>query len=175
MLGLLPPRQEKRRGRPPKPRSEAELCENVDWRCFATRRDVFLEHERNLLFELIGWDCPYQKRLKELGMRLAYLPGQVSVVPAGAAAAGDAVAIPEGGLPAHGGPLGAMKQIDQVYQVGDEVVITCLSCGCTELEVLSAQVEFCDHGVPVGFSYSMRCSECGEIHYEEDIQFRCPA
>ncbi len=58
----------------------------MDWRCFATRRDVFLEHERQLLNELIGWDCPFQKRLKEMGMRLAYLPGQVTVVGTRAAA-----------------------------------------------------------------------------------------
>jgi hypothetical protein len=174
-LGLLPPQAQKRRGRPPKPRSEAEISESVDWRCFATRRDIFLEHERQLLNELIGWDCPFQKRLKEMGMRLAYLPGQVSVVETGIVAREDAMGLPEGGLPLHGGPLGAMRLLDQVYRVGDEVVLTCMSCGSTELEVLSAQVEFCDHEVPVGFSYTMRCHECGEIHFEEDVQYQCPA
>ena len=174
-LGLLLPRQQKRRGRPPKPRSEAEISESVDWRCFATRRDVFLEHERQMLNELIGWDCPFQKRLKEMGMRLAYLPGQVTIVSTHEVAAEDALAIPEGGLPVHGGPLGAMKRVEQVYRVGDDVVLTCMSCGNTELEVLSAQVEFCPHDVPVGYSYTMRCHECHEIHYEEDVQFQCPA
>jgi hypothetical protein len=87
----------------------------------------------------------------------------------------DLPALPEGGLAAHGGPLGAMQRIQQIYRIGDDVVLTCMSCGSTELEVLSAQVEMChSHGVPVGFSYTMRCNECREIHYEEDIQFRCP-
>jgi len=40
----------------------------------------------------------------------------------------------------------------------------------------SSIVPFATHGaVPVGFSYTMRHSECREVHREEDIQFQCPA
>jgi hypothetical protein len=175
-LGFLSADRAKRRGRPPKPRSEAEICERIDWRCFATRRDVFLEHERQLLNELIGWDCPFQKRLKEIGLHLAYLPGQVTVVEnVRDARAEEVEALPEASVPPHGGPLGAMERIQQLYHIADDVAMTCMSCGNTELEVLAAQVEFCHaHEVPVGFSYTMRCSECRELHYEEDLQFQCP-
>jgi hypothetical protein len=28
--------------------------------------------------------------------------------------------------------------------------------------------------VAIGFWYELRCPECGELHYKDDYQFRCP-
>ena len=91
-----------------------------------------------MLNELIGWDCPFQRRLKEMGMRLAYCPGRSAWSPRSEAARTTLWRSPRAACPSHGGPLGAMKHIQQVYRVGDDVVLTCMSCGNTELEVLSA-------------------------------------
>lgn len=176
-LGYLPAEQRRRRGRPPKPRGEAETVAQMDWRCFATRRDVILEHEPRLLHEAAaGWDCPFRRRLREMNLRLAYLPAQATAVSdRRGPLPEDLESPPEAALPLHGGELGAKQRLQQVYRVGDDLAMTCLSCGNTELEVLTAQVEFCHaHQVPVGFSYTLRCSVCRELHYEEDLQFQCP-
>ncbi|NLG65507.1 MAG: hypothetical protein GX537_07865 [Actinobacteria bacterium] len=173
-LGLLPPRLRRRRGRPPKPRLEAEVVERVDCRCFATRRDVFLEHECQQPAEPDDADCRFQRHLCEAGLRVAYLPGQVEPLRNGGAGCEHAVVLPEADLPVHAGSLAARERIEQIYRVGDDIIHTCRSCGNSELEVLAATVEFCRHDVPVGFSYTMRCSECRQMQVEEDIQFRCP-
>lgn len=175
MIGLLPPQTPRGRGRPPKPRSDAEICERVDWRSFAVRREIWLEHERRLIAEQIGWDCPFQQVIKDMGLRLAWLPGQTTVIDVHEPSLADVEGVPEASHPMHAGPIGGMHRLRQVHRVGDDVLVTCLACGSTELEVLAAQVEFCaDHAVPIGISYTMRCSACGERRYEEDNQFRCP-
>jgi hypothetical protein len=175
-LGLLKPPTRRRRGRPPKPRGGADIVDSFDWRCFVTTREVFLEHERQLLWRRIGWDCPFQARLREMGLRVAYLPGQVRVVDVDIPTVSEHMVEMEAGLPVHGGAIGAREKLRQSYRIGDDVLLTCMSCGSTELEVLAARIEFCrSHDVPVGLSYSLRCSECHDVQYEEDIQFQCPA
>jgi hypothetical protein len=50
-----------------------------------------------------------------------------------------------------------------------------MACGGNELEVLGARVRFCAaHGIATGFLYELRCPECGESHYKDDLQFSCP-
>ena len=68
-----------------------------------------------------------------------------------------------------------MQRLEQAYDLGDDVLLTCMACGGTELEVLAARITFCDaHQVAVGFWYELRCPECNEVHYKDDVQFRCP-
>ena len=78
-------------------------------------------------------------------------------------------------LPAHEGATGAMQRLEQSYDLGDDVLFTCMACGGSELEVLAARIKFCArHQAAIGFWYEMRCPECGELHYKDDLQFRCP-
>ena len=81
----------------------------------------------------------------------------------------------EAELPPHEGATGAMQRLQQAYSLGEDVLLTCLSCGSTELEALAARIRFCErHQVATGFWYELRCPECGELNYKDDYQFRCP-
>lgn len=186
----------RRRGRPRKPREEVELLECLDTACFVTRHELFDGHERELMGqrELTGGDeaagpgadgperrahahatCPYQARLLSQGFKLGYLPGQAQrVEPLDDAVASSGVEL-EADLPYHDGAAGVLQKLKQTYQLGDDVLVTCMACGNNELEVLAARIDFCSrHNVAVGFIYELRCQECHELHYEEDTQFRCP-
>jgi hypothetical protein len=175
MLGLVVEHEKPRRGRPPKHRRAPEAVDAVDLRAFATRRDLFGEHEAALRGEKCIAGCRFSTRLRSLGARTAYLPGQVRLEPR------PAVCSPSSRdcyseLPAHDGPGQAMSALRQVYQLGEEVLLPCMTCGDNEFEVLAAQIEFCDtHDVPIGFLYTLRCSSCHEVQHEEDYQLRCPA
>ena len=73
------------------------------------------------------------------------------------------------------GATGAMQRLKQAYDLGEDVLLTCLSCGSSELEALAARIRFCErHQVATGFWYELRCPECGELNYKDDYQFRCP-
>ena len=66
--------------------------------------------------------------------------------------------------------------VEQAYDLGDDVLLTCMACGNNELEVLAARIRFCErHQVATGYWYELRCPECGELHYKDDHQFCCPA
>ncbi len=81
----------------------------------------------------------------------------------------------EAELPAHQGATGAMQHLEQAYELGDDVLLTCMACGSNELEVLAARIRFCErHNVAIGYWYELRCPECGEVYYKDDFQFSCP-
>jgi len=174
-LALVKAAEPRRRGRPPRPRLEHEYVDTISTRCFITRHSLFERHECELLGEQAAEKCLYQERLGKLGYRLAYLPGLVhDADQINPLAAADGLNL-ESDLPFHEGASGAMERLRQVYQIGDDVLVTCRSCGNNELEVLAAKIDFCDeHQVAVGHSYSLRCEECHELHADEDRQFRCP-
>ena len=48
-------------------------------------------------------------------------------------------------------------------QLGEEVLLPCMTCGDNELDVLAAQVEFCaPTACRSGICYTLRCTECDE-------------
>ena len=68
-----------------------------------------------------------------------------------------------------------VRKVRQTYELGEEVLLTCVQCGNDALDVLAAEVEFCaDHDVPVGHTYILHCQRCGKLQFEEDLQFACP-
>jgi hypothetical protein len=174
MLGLVSENEKPRRGRPPKHARAPEPADIVDLRAFVTTRRFFGEHESAMMGEKCVAGCRFTARLRELGARTAYLPGQVKLAPRGGSC-GSAARDCSSGLPVHDGPGAAMANLRQVYQLGEEVLLPCMTCGDNEFEVLAAQIEFCEtHDVPIGFLYTLRCSSCHELQHEEDYQFRCP-
>jgi hypothetical protein len=177
MLGLIEPEERRRRGRPAKPRREPIPVEHVDTACFITPHELFERHERELLGERLAPGCPYQARLQETGWLLARYPGLVKRMSAEAAteAGVDDRGELSAELPSHDLGSGARQRARQVYELGEDVLLTCMSCGNNELEVLAASVESCPvHGSPIGYTYTLRCTSCHELQYEEDMQFRCP-
>jgi hypothetical protein len=172
MLGLLQGQGKRPRGRPPKAPRGPEPVDEVDLRAFAVRRDLFGAHESALRGERCAEGCLYQARLPELGYTLALLPGLVKPAAVGVPqVAGDGL---EADLPFHAGAAEARSALRQIYQLGEEVLLPCLACGDDEFEVLAAHIEFCEaHGVPIGYTYTLRCAGCGATHDEEDPQFRC--
>ncbi len=150
--------------------------ERLDMRCFVTRHELVSSHECELMSEQQDDGCVFQRFLGEQGRTLAYLPGLVTALDlADLPRAQDACAY-EAELPVHAGATGAMQRLEQAYDLGDDVLLTCMACGATELEVLAARIRFCEpHQVAIGYWYELRCPECGELHYKDDYQFRCPA
>jgi hypothetical protein len=173
-LSLLEPAPERRpRGRPRKPTGRPVAVDHADWRCYATRRDLLARHERACRGES-GACCLVQQALRKSGKRIAHLPGLVEARPLDSVPAAPAV-LAEDDLPVHGGEAGAMRRLRQPFELGDDVLMTCMACGATELEVLAARVKFCaSHQVAIGHLYEFRCPECHELHYRDVLQLRCP-
>lgn len=175
-LSLVPPPgYQRRRGRPATVHIKPEECAAFAMRCYVTRRDLVARQQCDLAAGGPGDACSYQRFLERSGLRLAYLPGVVKVLDLADVPQGPPPAAHETDLPAHGGATGAMQRLEQAYDLGDDVLLTCMACGGTELEVLAARITFCEaHGVAVGFWFELRCPECNEVHYKDDLQFRCP-
>ena len=39
----------------------------------------------------------------------------------------------------------------------------------------NSRLKFCArHRVAIGFMYELRCPDCGELHFKDDLQLRCP-
>jgi hypothetical protein len=171
-----PPGYQRGRGRPRTVHIEPIAAERLDMRGFVTRHALAAQHECQLMAEQPGGVvCRFQQHLRSTGMRLAYLPGLVRALEASDLPAAQAEPMHEADLRPHEGATGAMQQLEQVYDLGDDVLLTCMACGATELEVLAARIKFCDlHQVAIGFWYELRCPECSELHYKDDLQFRCP-
>jgi hypothetical protein len=173
LLGLVQVPEPKHRGRPPKTWRAPEACDEADLRAFATRRTVFAEYEAHLLGEKCVSGCRYQGLLRKAGVGVAYLPGQVTLAH-GVARATAPIEF-DADLPGHPSGGTCLGYLRQRYQLGEEILGACMACGEEDFEVLAAQIEFCDvHGVPVGYTYTLRCTSCGESRHEEDLQFRCP-
>jgi hypothetical protein len=174
-LSLVPPSDYHRgRGRPRTVNVQPIEVDHLDMRCFIVRRDMVVHHECELSADQAA-GCSFQAALHDGGKRLAFLPGQVALLHADEVPTEyDPWALEEE-LPPHDGATGALQRLKQAYQLGDDVLLTCLSCGGTELEMIAARIRFCEHHqVGVGFWYELRCPECGELLYKDDYQFRCP-
>jgi hypothetical protein len=174
-LSLVPPTDYHRgRGRPRTVHVEPIVVEHLDMNCFVAPRELVERHECELMGERLD-GCRFQDYLRGEKRRLAFLPGLVSPLGAVEDATGFDSPSPEAELPPHEGASGGMQSLEQAYDLGDDILLTCLSCGGPELEVLAARIRFCErHQVATGFWYELRCPECGELHYKDDFQFRCP-
>ena len=171
MLGLIATDEPRRRGRPPKVRPPEEV-DRVDLRAFAMTQIALREHLSELKGEPCTDGCRFQQRLRELGYRIAFLPGQLASGECPVALASGAEL--EADLAFHPGEREAMAGLQQSYRLGDEVLTPCAVCDEEEFEVLGAQIDFCEtHGVALGYSYTLRCSGCHTLCVEEDHQFRC--
>jgi hypothetical protein len=174
-LSLVPPADYHRgRGRPRTVHVEPIVVDRLDMSCFITPREMVQRHECELMGEQPD-GCRFQEYLRGEKRRLAFLPGLVSPLGLVEDATGFDSPSPESELPQHEGASGATQRLNQAYDLGDDILLTCLSCGGSELEVLAARIRFCErHQAATGFWYELRCPECGELHYKDDFQFRCP-
>jgi hypothetical protein len=174
-LSLVPPPDYHRsRGRPRSVNVEPVSVGHLDMRCFVTRRELVSLHECRLLGER-GGSCAFQDYLRGEGRTLAYLPGVVTALSVAEVPRAQDSCAHEAELPVHQGSSGAMQRLEQAYDLGDDVLLTCMACGSNELEVLAARIRFCQqHGVAIGYWYELRCPECSEVYYKDDFQFRCP-
>jgi hypothetical protein len=172
MLGLVRDDEPRRRGRPPKVRPPEE-ADHVDLRAFAVTQTVLREHMSELKGARCVVGCPFEHRLRRLGYRIAYLPGQLAADRLPAARPSGAEL--EADLAFHPGEREAMVSLRQSYRLGDEILTPCAVCDEEEFEVLAVQIDFCEaHDVPVGHTYTLRCTGCHALRLEEDQQFRCP-
>jgi hypothetical protein len=174
-LSLVPPAGYHRgRGRPRTVHVEPIEVDHLELRCFVAPRELVEGQECELMGEQPD-GCGFLDSLRREGRRLAFLPGLAGPLGVVEGPTGLDSCTVEADLPRHEGATGAMQRLEQAYDLGDDILLTCLSCGGSELEVLAARIRFCErHQVATGFWYELRCPECGELHYKDDFQFRCP-
>jgi len=174
-LSLVPPSDYHRgRGRPRTVHVEPIFVDHLDMRCYVTRHELVESHECERMGDQPGDGCRFQEFIRAHRKRLAFLPGLVTALELSEVPRGQDACSHEAELPPHEGATGSMQHLEQAYDLGDDVLLTCMACGATELEVLAARIRFCDpHQVAVGYWYELRCPECNELHYKDDYQFRC--
>ena len=174
-LSLVPPSDYQRgRGRPRTVHIEPIEVDHLDMRCFVVARDLVQRHACELMGEQPD-GCRFQEFLRDEGRRLAFLPGMVSALDLVEMPQGFDTYVHEAELPPHEGATGAMQRLEQTYDLGDDVLLTCMACGASELEVLAGRIRSCErHHVAIGYWFELRCPQCGELHYTDDYQFRCP-
>lgn len=175
-VGLIDGKDNHKPGRRHKLSHGAVQTNEVDVTCFVTRRRLLARHDRRLAAAAIDTDrmCVFQVCLKKVGFVIAHLPGLVADADPNGRCRPDAPA-DAGGLPLHAPSSANSAKLRQIYELGEDVLFTCPSCGNGVLEVLAAEVEFCaGHGVPVGHTYTMHCGQCGRLQLEEDVQLACP-
>jgi hypothetical protein len=179
---VQPPDYHRGRGRPRTVHVEPLVVDRLDMRCYVTRRELVARHECELMGEEEGGargggpggGCRFQQYLRDDGKKLAYLPGLVTALTLSEVPSAQDACAHEADLPAHEGAAGAMQHLQQTFELGDDVLLTCMACGSNELEVLAARIRFCErHGVAIGYWYELRCPECNELHYKDDYQFSC--
>ena len=134
---MQPPDYQRKRGRPATVHVKPQACASLDMRCYVTRRELVTRHECELMGEQRGDGCAFQAFLEGAGFRLAYLPGLVKPLALPDAARVTGVRTHEAELPAHEGATGALQRLEQAYDLGDDVLLTCMACGGSELEVLA--------------------------------------
>ena len=172
---VQPPSYHRGRGRPRTVHVEPLVVESLDMRCYVTRRELVARHAGELTGEGEGDGCRFEQYLRARGKKLAYLPGVVTALALSEEPSARDACAHEADLPAHEGSAGAMQHLEQAYDLGDDVLLTCMACGSNELEVLAARIRFCEpHQVAIGFWYELRCPECNEVYYKDDYQFSCP-
>ncbi|HET6475811.1 MAG TPA: glycosyltransferase family A protein [Thermoleophilia bacterium] len=174
-LSLVPPSDYQRgRGRPRTVHIEPIEVDHLDMRCFVVARDLVQRDACELMGEQPD-GCRFQEFLRGGGRRLAFLPGMVAPLDLVEVPHGFDTYVHEAELPQHEGATGAMQRLEQAYDLGDDVLLTCMACGASELEVLAGRIRSCErHHVAIGYWYELRCPQCGELHYTDDYQFRCP-
>lgn len=174
-LSLVPPPgYRRRRGRPPTRNVRPLPVERVDMRCFVTRAPLVRELGCESV-ETPPEACVFLAALRRQGWRLAYLPGLVTALPAEALPGSGDGRVHEADLPLHGDATGSVQRLRQAWRLGDDVLLPCVACDARTLEVLAARVKFCEaHQAALGHWYELKCPECGELQYRDDLQFRCP-
>ena len=174
-LSLLEPPPERRpRGRPRKPTGRPESVEHADWRCYATRRALLTRHERGCRGDADG-SCLVQQSLAPVGQADRPSARPRCRAPRSRASRSRRSSTPKTTCRSTKGRRARCTACGNSSSSGDAVLMTCMACGCNELEVLAARVKFCAaHHVAIGHLYEFRCPECNELHYRDVLQFRCP-
>lgn len=153
----------------------AVLADEVDTTCFVTRSDLLELHCTRLPRNSASDSCGYQVALRRLGFHIGHLAGLAKRADSGADRTAPNRARIVGDMAFHGSQTVPARRTLQAYELGQDVLINCVCCGNGELEVLTAEVEFCaQHDVAIGHTYTMRCPRCGKLQFEEDLQLACP-
>ena len=153
-----------------------EAVDHVDLRAFAVTQTVLREHEQRAAQ---GERCAEGCRFQQAAAGAAAIASPTCPASCdrrrAARGAGRGRRARRPTSPFTRRSASAMARLRQSYRLGDDVLTPCVACDDEEFEVLAAQIDFCEaHDVPLGYTYTLRCTGCHELRFEEDHQFRCP-